>query len=295
MKRMLVGLLLGLGLAVSGCKETSLEQVYTSVAQGTEVQVPALTGGKIIAFMVEEGQELARGDVIAVVDTIDLVYQKERLLAAREELAAQHQLMRTRLDQALSRQSYLEEKYRRIEALFRQNTTSRQQLDDLANQLDQARLSSQSARQQFQSIAAKQKQIDAQLKTIAKKIKDARIIAPSTGMVSQKYFEAGEAAPPLSPVVELIDLSRMKIKIYISEAMLPHMRPGEAVEVRVDGLETTLPSMIAWISPKAEFTPKSILTPETRTTLVYAVTVQVDNPERILKHGMPVEVLLEKQ
>jgi len=49
---------------------------------------------------------------------------------------------------------------------------------------------------------------------------------------------------------------------------------------------------VSWVSPKAEFTPKTILTPETRTSLVYAVKVTIPNPKRVLKHGMPVEVIL---
>ena len=60
--------------------------------------------------------------------------------------------------------------------------------------------------------------------------------------------------------------------------------------MQVDGLGQSLVGKIAWISPRAEFTPKSILTPETRTSLVYAVKIDVPNPDGVLKHGMPVEV-----
>ncbi|MSR82421.1 MAG: hypothetical protein EXS58_05775 [Candidatus Latescibacteria bacterium] len=61
-----------------------------------------------------------------------------------------------------------------------------------------------------------------------------------------------------------------------------YFEPGEAV----------LPGQVIWVSERAEFTPKTILTPETRAALVYAVKVLVANPEGVLKHGMPVEVEL---
>jgi HlyD family secretion protein len=70
------------------------------------------------------------------------------------------------------------------------------------------------------------------------------------------------------------------------------VKHGQEVKIRVDGVRETLPGRVSWVSPKAEFTPKTILTPETRTSLVYAVKVTVPNPKRILKHGMPVEVIM---
>ena len=60
----------------------------------------------------------------------------------------------------------------------------------------------------------------------------------------------------------------------------------------IDGLSETLQGSIIWISPKAEFTPKTILTPNTRTSLVYAVKITIPNKEGILKHGMPVVINL---
>ena len=93
---------------------------------------------------------------------------------------------------------------------------------------------------------------------------------------------------PLSPVVEIIDIRTIETKIYISETQLSQVKYGQNVRVIIDGLEKNMTGQVSWISPKSEFTPKSILTPETRTSLVYAVKISIDNPEGLLKHGMPV-------
>jgi HlyD family secretion protein len=72
------------------------------------------------------------------------------------------------------------------------------------------------------------------------------------------------------------------------------VRIGQRAEIRVDGSDTTLPAGVVWISDRAEFTPKTILTQETRTAMVYAVKIAADNASGILKVGMPVTVLLRR-
>jgi len=92
--------------------------------------------------------------------------------------------------------------------------------------------------------------------------------------------------------VEIINLDEVWVKIYVSETMLPEIKVGQKVVVRPDGSSKKLEGKISWISPKAEFTPKTILTPETRTSLVYAVKILIPNQDKILKQGMPVEIHL---
>ena len=162
----------------------------------------------------------------------------------------------------------------------------------MTNQLQQAQTGLQNARQTFQSLEARRKQALAQLGLVKKKIKDAVIIAPAGGIVSEKYFELGEAVPSMSPIVEIIEIEKVDVKIYISEKKLPQVKYGQEARVQVDGYNKELNGTISWVSPKAEFTPKSILTPETRTSLVYAVKISIPNSDGILKHGMPVEVFL---
>ena len=147
-------------------------------------------------------------------------------------------------------------------------------------------------RQQTRTLDARRKQLEAQIATVRKKLTDARITAPTDGLVSARYYEPGEAVPPLRPILELVHHEKMEVKIYLSEKQLPQIKIGQTVTIRVDGVDEELPGRVAWVSPKAEFTPKTILTPEPRTSLVYAVKVAVSNPDGLLKHGMPVEVSL---
>ena len=286
-------LLLFAALVFSGCGNDSAGRGYTSVVEGTSLQVPALTGGEIKDLRVDTGQEVQAGEVLAVVDTAELVFQKQQLEASLEELAIQLKVAAANLNQAESTERYVREKQQRIETLYQKNSASRQSLDDLTNQLQQAQTALENARQSFRSLEARRKQVLAQLGLLKKKIKDALIIAPAAGIVSEKYFELGEAIPPMSPLVEIIEIQKVDVKIYIAETKLPQVKYGQEARVQVDGLDKELSGTVSWVSPKAEFTPKSILTPETRTSLVYAVKVSIPNPEGILKHGMPVEIFLK--
>jgi HlyD family secretion protein len=188
---------------------------------------------------------------------------------------------------------HIETKYSRFKELYEKNSASQQTIDDLKNAYDLTATQLENAQQNLKIVEAKQSSLEAQAKLLKRQIADATITAPSAGTVSVKYFEAGEMEPLGAPVVEIIDLQKMWTKVYVSELLLPKIKIGQPAKIRIDGSEQTLSGNVSWVSPRAEFTPKNILTEESRTSLVYAVKVEVENPERILKHGMPVEIALD--
>jgi HlyD family secretion protein len=261
--------------------------------EGTSVQLPALTGGQILSMRVDEGQQVSKGDTLALIDTLELFLQLSQLKADLKNLEVQVNLARLFLTQAETDLEYVKSNHERIKILHQNNTSTKQTLDDLTNQLQHAHTNKAAARQNIQSLTAEKEKLLIQKRLIEKKISDAKIISPIFGIITSKYFVQSEAVTPMSPIVEIIDLEVMDIKIYISEKLLPHIQYRQKATIRIDGSEEVFEGKISWISPKAEFTPKSILTEETRTSLVYAVNVKVPNPDGILKHGMPVEVILE--
>ncbi|PLX31038.1 MAG: secretion protein HlyD, partial [Ignavibacteria bacterium] len=137
-------------------------------------------------------------------------------------------------------------------------------------------------------------QIGAGQDLVRRQLRDAEIVSPLDGRVLVRYTDAGELLAPGSPVCEIADLSDMWTKIYISETQLHMVKLGQHVKVRIDGSDDVLAGTVSWISSTAEFTPKTILTEETRTSLVYPVKVRVPNNDQLLKIGMPVTVTLDK-
>ncbi len=275
-----------------GCGEESNHKPYSAVVEGTLIEVPALVGGKLVSKRVETGDQVSAGDTLALIDTTELVLQKQQLLASLEQVKIQQDITRTALERAQADLQYVRDNYERTKTLVESQSVPKQTLDDLANKLQNVESAAQTARKQVQSARSQQQVVQAQLASVSKKLHDAVILAPRSGIISETYFEQAEAVPPMQPVVELVQLDVVETKIYVSETTLPHIRIGQSARINIDGSEETLDGKIIWISPKAEFTPKQVLTPETRTSLVYAVKVQIDNKNQQLKHGMPVEVVL---
>lgn len=278
-------------ILLSGCSNNNKHQ-YTGVLEGTAVRVPALSGGQITELYVDTGDPVEKNQKIAAIDSTELVFQRQQLQAALLELRIQKEIAATNLEKVSADVAYAKEKHDRVLQLYQKNSTSQQNLDDVDNQLQSVSSAQRTARQNLQSLAARQQQIQAQLHIVDKKIHDTVILAPVAGIITSKYCESGEAVIPLSAVVEIIDIHKLKTRIYISEKMLTQVKYGQSVTVLIDGIDKALPGQINWVSPKAEFTPKSILTPETRTSLVYAVEIDIENPDGLLKYGMPVVIEL---
>ncbi len=279
-------------VSIAACSSNSDRLQFASVLEGTSVQVPALTGGQIGQLWVETGHEVETGDTIAVIDTTELSLKARQLEAGMMELQSRIELAEIALKQAKADLNYMKERYDRTLILYQKNTATQQTLDDMSNQLKKAETQHKTAWQNLQILKAKNDQITTERDLIRKKISDAIILAPFNGIISTKYFEPGEAVPAGNPMVEIIDLNVLDVKIYLSEKMLSQVKYGQEAQIQVDGSDEEFTGKISWISPKAEFTPKSVLTPETRTSLVYAVNVKVINKNGILKHGMPVVVVL---
>lgn len=283
-------------LFIMGCeKKNDATFQASAIIEGTAIKVAAQTGGYLLKVNFDEGQEVANGDTLAVVDAEKLSYQLEQIRAGLDEVAVQHRLANTSLRRAQEDFDYAKTRYERFRDLFAKNAASQQALDDAKIAYDRASTALESARQSLQTIASKEKSLDAQTKLLQRQINDAMVKAPISGTVTTRFYDAGETIPPNAPIIEIIDLEKMWAKVYVSETYLPQIRLGQNAQVTIDGATQTLTGTITWISAKAEFTPKNILTPESRTALVYAVKVTVDNPDRVLKHGMPVSITLQPE
>ncbi|MBN2224222.1 MAG: efflux RND transporter periplasmic adaptor subunit [Deltaproteobacteria bacterium] len=116
------------------------------------------------------------------------------------------------------------------------------------------------------------------------------IYAPINGVVLTRNLEVGEVAFPGSPILTLADLSKVWIKIYVSEPVVGLIKTGGAASIGVDTWpDRTFPGVVTYISDEPEFTPKTVQTKEERTKLVFAVKIELDNPEGLLKPGMPAD------
>jgi HlyD family secretion protein len=144
--------------------------------------------------------------------------------------------------------------------------------------------------QQRDELATRVAVLASQKKSIDLQLGDASIKSPISGIVLNKFVNKGEFVVPGTPIAEVADLSVLEALIYLPLNKLPSIKIGQGVSVLVEGLSGSIPAKITWIASESEFTPKTILTKETRTTLVYAVKLKVQNKNGSLKIGMPIDV-----
>ena len=285
------GALLLIASAFGSCSGGNGGDVYTCVVEGTSVQVPAMTGGRIIGLYAETGETVAAGQVLALIDTIDLSLQRAQLEAAVDEIGVQEEIALTARGRASSELEYLRRNHERLSNLLEGSAVTRQAVDDAGNRLRNAEAALATAVQQARTVQAKKRQAEAQLALVSRQIGDALITAVTAGIVTSKYYEPGEAVPRMSPVYEIID-TREVGKDLRRRGEAAFDKGGDEVRINIHGMAAPMSGRIEWISPKAEFTPKQVLTPESRTSLVYAVKIAIANQGGTLKHGMPVEVKL---
>lgn len=134
---------------------------------------------------------------------------------------------------------------------------------------------------------------EAQAALVRQQLADAQLIAPGTAVIRTRLLEPGDMASPQRPVFTLAITDPKWVRAYVSERDLGKIREGMAASVAVDSFpDRRFEGWIGFISPVAEFTPKTVQTEELRTSLVYEVRVFVRDPSNELRLGMPATVYL---
>ncbi len=261
--------------------------------EATEVLVSSKATGQILKLFVEEGSEIKDGQAIAVVDTEKTFLQKRQLLAGLDELTLNIQNAQRAVTLANDNLANVQKKYERVKSLLSDNSATQQQFDDVETAYKAAETNSQNAKTSLQALRAKEQQVQVQLALTESLLRDAHIISPISGTVLEKYVEQGENIRLGGPVVNLANLQSMWIKIYLSETELGKVKLGSSADLSISAFpERSFPGKVTWIAAKAEFTPKNVQTKEARADLVYGVKVVVENPNGILKIGMPADVVV---
>jgi HlyD family secretion protein len=150
--------------------------------------------------------------------------------------------------------------------------------------------------EEIDATRARRDQAIAQVDLVKKRIRDSYIISPTHGIVTLKGVEVGELVGIGTNLFRITYLDKVKLTIYIGEEDLPKVRLGQKASVSVDAYkDRTFEGEVIYKSPVAEFTPKNVQTKEERTKLVYAVKIQVANPEGALSPGLPADARLSVQ
>ena len=283
-----------------------------------EVDLAFRQSGRITALLVEEGDSLEAGDPIATLDertfVESLAAAEARVDVARAHLARlqsgsrpqEIQRARANVSEAEARlvaaQSQLERKRRLLDS----GATSEREVDQAREQHDAADARLAAARQALalvvdgfrdEDVAAGRAELalaEAQLTQAQTALDDTRLLSPSPGVVLTRAREPGAMVRAGDAIATLSLREPVVVRGYVSEPYLGQVAPGTEVEITTDSSDRAYRGRVGFVSPRAEFTPKTVQTPDLRTDLVYRLRIVVEDPDDRLLQGMPVTILLAK-
>ena len=296
---------------------TSRELVLYGNVDLRQVQLAFNNSERIAAVLVEEGDRVRRGQVVARLDTSRL---EPQVAQAEAQASAQRHVVerlhngsrpeeiaqaRANLESAQADAANARRQYDRLKRLVGTGAASQEDFENVRCALDvaQAKVAVNQKALDLAVVGPRQEDIaqaeaqlranEAQLAFLKQQLADAQLLAPADAVVRARLLEPGEMSSPQRPVFALAVTDPRWVRAYVSEPDLGKVRPGMAAAVAVDSFPgRRFDGWVGFISPVAEFTPKAVQTEELRTSLVYEVRVFVKDPSDELRLGMPATVYL---
>ncbi|RDD61488.1 efflux RND transporter periplasmic adaptor subunit [Ferruginivarius sediminum] len=273
--------------------------------------------GKITEVLVEEGDDVGSDQLLARLDkelykhavaaARARVQQSEARLRELENGTRPEEIDRARaaLQQAKASVEETEATLERRRRLLASNNVSEQAFDEAKRAYEEtkalrdqreAELALALEGPRSETIAATRAELDfnrATLRFAHERLDNTELLAPAAGTILTRIREPGATVAPTTSVLTLAIRDPVRVRTYVDGPNLGKVVPGMKAEVTTDSYpDKAYTGHIGYISPTAEFTPKSVETPELRTDLVYRVRVIVENPDDGLRQGMPVTVRL---
>lgn len=275
-------------------------------------------GGRVESMEVEEGATVRKGQLLATLDAATYMAQVD---AAEAQVAAQkavldrllagsrsQEIQKARADVAAI-QADLEDARSTLERtrkLAKQDFASQQKLDNDQARVDSAKARLKAAQQTLalavegprnEEIVEARARLEVQKADLALTLQHldyTKLHAPADGTVKTRISEPGAVVLAQTPVYTLALTDPVWARTFVAEPDLGRVHPGMKAKVFTDSApDKAYEGWIGYISPVAEFTPKTVETREIRSSLVYRLRVYVKNPDNGLRQGMPVIVRLE--
>jgi len=283
----------------------------------TSVELSFKVPGKMQQRLVDEGETVKAGQIVARLEDTELKDERSARLAEqraaqagladikagnRREEIAQGEAILTRMKAEADRSA---KDAARMETLFRREVIPQRDLDTARAARDASAAAVREAEDRLRLLkigarpdAIKERQARAEaagamLSLAEERLAQSILKSPLDGVVLAKHAESGEMLAAGAPVVTVGKLDEVWVRAFIPEYEVGLVKLGQKAQITVD----TWPGRhfdgrVSFISPQAEFTPKNVQTEKERVKLVYRIKITIPNPKQELKPGMPADVLI---
>ncbi|WP_263458093.1 secretion protein HlyD [Tenebrionicola larvae] len=271
--------------------------------------------GRLEALNVDEGDAIKAGQELGTLDRAPYVNALHQAEANAQAAQAQYDLVKAgyraeeiaqaaaAVRQAQAAAAYAQNFYQRQQGLWKTRVIPANDLENARSSRDQAQANLKAAQdklnqfrtgnrpQEIAQAKASLAQAAARVAQSKLDLQDTTLVAPSDGTLLTRAVEPGTMLNAGNPVLTLSLTRPVWVRAYIDEINIGQAQPGQTVLIYTDGRpDKPYQGKIGFVSPTAEFTPKTVETPDLRTDLVYRLRIIVTDPDNALRQGMPVTV-----
>jgi multidrug resistance efflux pump len=287
--------LLGWLMLFFSCRKSDLEIRAPGVVDGEIASIKAMAAGTLDRLLVQEGQAVNKGELIAAINSDKVRNSMEELDLGAREIANSETRAREKRQLLTANLEYWQKQAQRFERLKQSQSISGEQLEKSRLQLKDAQTSLFELDKSLEALQIQKERIANKRQALDLAEQDLLLRAPVSGVVLETFISQGETVFPGVALADVLDLSSLFVDVFIEEKEIAALKLGQRARIIVDGLEErSFSGRISAFGKKAEFSPKYIVAEKERQALLYQVKVRLDRDLEVFKIGMPVTVIFNK-
>ena len=245
--------------------------------EATEVRIAAKRAGRILQVLVDEGDTVEAGQLVARLDASDLEAQLREAEATLNAATSERSQATAVVTQRASEQALAVKDFGRAAELRKQGLLAQQVFDQAQSRAQMTDAALQAAQAQLAHAEASIGAATAQAERVKADIADTVLDSPVSGRVLYRLAEPGEVLPAGGQVLTIVDLSDTYMTIFLSMRDAGRVPIGADARIVLDAEpQAPLPATLSFVAPTAQFTPKEVETRTEREKLVFRAKVRVD-------------------
>ena len=252
--------------------------------EAQEIDIDTKFAGRIGEILVDEGDMLKTGEVVARIDTRDLAAQLAQALAQTAQAQQSIVQSQANLVDMGSQLTLASQELQRTQTLKGEGWTTQEILDQRQEQHNTAVASYHAVEAQITAAQAGMEAASHNADLIRVNIADDTLVAPKDGPVEYRLAEVGEVLPSGGKVYTMLDATYVYMDIFLPTDQAGKVKFGDQASIALDALPgKMIPASVTFVAAQNEFTPKAVETQSERDKLMFRIRVRID-PKPLAEH-----------
>ncbi len=245
---------------------------FSGYFEAKEIVLSSKLSSRIVEINKKEGKKVLKGEKIVILDTREI---ENKLNEINKKIIAKKEKLKS-IDLKIG---ILKKDLFSLREIYKEGGGKKKEIEHLENEI-------KIMEYERNSILSEISGFEEEIKNIEILKEEGIIKSPCNGKIDEIYYEKGELLNPGFPVVKIIQTDTLEFIFFITQKYLPYLKEGDSILIKPTPLKNFYKGKIIFISNKAEFTPKNIVTEEEKERMVFKIKAKVYNGEGILKPGM---------